>query len=190
MSMNVVMHGKTVDGRIVPMIVDDQGSGGGVGGGFGAPSASPLANGWSYAAESGGITSTSDVPIKAAAGAGRYNYLTSIQLMNADASVASEVVVKDGSTVIYRTYLPAMAASTAPVPVQVHFNPPLVGSNNTALNVAAITDSAKVYVNAQGYVGGAPNQVALNTNTDVEVYDRFANLVTDRAGSTLTLRSF
>jgi len=75
------------------------------------------------------------------------------------------------------------------VPVQVHFNPPLVGSNNTALNVAAITTSAKVYVNAQGYVGGAPNQVALNTNTDVEIYDRFANLMTDRDGNTLTLRS-
>jgi hypothetical protein len=189
MSMNVVMHGKTVDGRIVPMIVDDQGSGGGVGGGFGAPSASPLANGWSYAAESGGITSTSDVPIKAAAGAGRYNYLSSIDVMNTDASVATEVVIKDGSTVIWRTKLAALAANTAPVPFQRHFNPPLVGSNNAALNVACVTNSAEVYINAQGYVGGAPNQVALNTNTDVEIYDRFANLMTDRDGNTLTLRS-
>jgi hypothetical protein len=189
MSMNVVMHGKTVDGRIIPLVVDDQGQGSGFSGG-GAPSASPLANGWSYAAASGGIENTSDVAIKAAAGVGRYNYLTSIQLMNADDTVGTEVVVKDGSTVIYRTYLPAMAASTAPVPVQVHFNPPLVGSNNTALNVAAITTSAKIYVNAQGYVGGAPNQVALNTNTQNEIYNRSGDLVTDRAGATIIARSF
>src|SRR5690606_32961601 len=106
-------------------------------------------------------------------------------LMNSDVSVATEVVIKDGSTVIWRTKLPALAASTAPIPFQRHFNPPLVGSNNTALNAAAITTSAEVYINAQGYVGGAPNQVALNTNTEVEVYDRFANLLTDRAGSTI-----
>lgn len=182
------MHGMTVDGRWVPMIVGDQGFGAGAGGGL-APSASPLANGWSYAAASGGIEDTSDVAIKAAAGIGRSNYLSQIEIVNIDASVATEVVVKDGSTVIWRSHFPAKAASTTPVPAQFNFNPPLVGSQNTALNVACITTSAQVYVNARGFVGGAPNQVELNTNTDVEIYDRFANLMTDRDGNTLTLRS-
>jgi hypothetical protein len=181
------MHGMTVDGRWVPMIVEDQGFAGGVGGG-GAPSASPLANGWSYAAASGGIADTSDVALKAAAGLGRYNYITSLNLMNADVAVATEVVVKDGaSTVLFRTYLPMLAASTAPVPVSFKFDPPLVGSNNTALNIACITTSAMVYANAQGFVGGAPNQVALNTNTGIEVYDLLGNLVTDISGSTIYL---
>lgn len=180
------MHGMTVDGRWVPMIVEDQGFVGGMGG-AGAPSASPLANGWSYAAESGGIVNTSDVALKAAAGVGRSIYLSSLDLMNTDVSVSTEVVIKDGSTVIWRTKLPALAASTAPVPFSRQFNPPLVGSQNTALNVACITTSAEVYINAQGYVGGAPNQVALNTNTGVEVYDTLGALVTDIAGSQIYL---
>lgn len=183
------MHGMTVDGRWVPMIVEDQGFAGGIGGG-GAPSASPLANGWSYAAASGGIIDTSDVALKAAAGIGRSIYLSSIDLMNSDVSVSTEVVIKDGSTVIWRTKLPALAASTAPVPFQRHFNPPLVGSQNTALNVAAITTSAEVYINAQGYVGGAPNQVALNTNSVTEIYTRAGTAVTTRSGVTVNLRSF
>lgn len=182
--MQAHLYGMTVDGQWVPIIVGDQGFVAGGSGGGGAPSASPLADGWAYAAASGGIENTSDVAIKAAAGAGRYNYISSIDVINADESVGSEVVIKDGSTVIFRQW-----AGSGGNGFTRKFDPPLVGSNNTALNVACITDSAKVYVNAQGYVGGAPNQVALNTNTDVEVYDRFANLVTDRAGSTLTLRS-
>lgn len=186
MSMNVVMHGKTVDGRIVPMIVGDQGFAPGSGGGL-APSASPLAGGWSYAAASGGIENTSDVPIKAAAGIGRSNYIRSLQLVNTDASVGTEVVLKDGSTVIWRTYLPAMAASTVPTGVDVKFDPPLVGSQNTALNLACITDSAKVYANAQGFVGGAPNQVELNTNSGEEVYDMFGALVMTDAGEQVYL---
>lgn len=177
------MYVQTPAGEWVPMRGDGLGFGGGSGGG--APSASPLAGGWSYAAASGGIVDTSDVALKAAAGAGRYNYLSSIDLMNSDASVSTEVVIKDGSTVIWRTKLAALAASTAPVPFQRHFNPPLVGSANTALNVAAITTSAEVYINAQGFVGGAPNQVTLATNSEDELTDFFGALVTDDAGATI-----
>lgn len=186
------MHGMTVDGKWVPIIVGDLsggglvGSSGGVGG---ASSASPLVNGWSYAAASGGIEDTSDVAIKAAAGVGSYNYLNTLQLMNRDATVGTEVVVKDGSTVLWRTFLAPVLTGSAPVPISVSFNPPLVGSNNTALNVACITTSAQVYVNAQGFVSGAPNQVALNTNSFDEVYNRTGDLVTDRAGATILLRS-
>lgn len=185
--MKAHMYGMTVDQRWVPMIVGDQGFG--LGGVSGASSASPLANGWSYAAASGGITDISDVAIKAAAGPGKYNYLSQIDLVNAAAAVATEVVVKDGSTVIYRTFLPANAEGTAPIPAQVTFSPPLVGSNNMALNVACVTTSAQVYVNARGFVGGAPNQVELNTNTPTEVYSRNGDLLSDRAGATIFLRS-
>jgi hypothetical protein len=174
--MNAHMYGMTPSGAWVPMLVEGQGGGFG---GAGAPSASPLANGWSYAAASGGIENTSDVAIKAAAGAGRYNYLTAVQLMNADDTVGTEVVVKDGSTVIFRTHLAPLAASTAPVPVHIPFNPPLVGSNNTALNVACITTSAKVYANAQGYVGGAPNQAAITESLGIEMMTDNDDFITD-----------
>lgn len=183
----MILRGMTPDGQYKPIIVDNQGYLGGTRGG--APSASALADGWAYAAASGGIQDTSDVAIKAAAGVGRCNYLSSIDLMNSDVSVATEVVVKDGSTVIWRTYLPALAASTAPVPFTREFDPPLAGSRNTALNVACITTSAQVYVNAQGFVGGAPDQVALNTNTGIEIYDELGNLLTDEAGGTIYLSS-
>jgi len=101
---------------------------------------------WSYAAASGGITDTSDVAVKAAV-AGQRNFLTSLQLKNTHATVTTEVVVKDGSTVIFRTRTPAVML-TGDV---INFQPPLVGTANTALNVAAITTGAAVYVNAQGY---------------------------------------
>lgn len=189
--MRAHLHVMTPDGQWKPVIGGEAFTGGGISGGssVGASSASPLVNGWSYAAASGGIEDTADVAIKAAAGVKRYNYLTSIQLMNRDVSVGTEVVVKDGSTVIWRTFLPALAANTAPIPVSVSFNPPLVGSNNTALNVACITTSAQVYVNAQGFASGPPNQAELNNNTVVEIYNRTGDLVTDRAGATVYLRS-
>jgi hypothetical protein len=189
--MRAHLHGMTVDGQWKPIIIGEAFTGGGLVGGnaAGASSASPLVNGWSYAAASGGIEDTADVAIKAAAGAKRYNYLNGLQLMNRDASVGTEVVIKDGSTVLWRTYLAPVLTGSAPVPISVSFNPPLVGSNNTALNVACITTSAQVYVNAQGFVSGPPNQAELNNNSLEEVFNRTGDLVTDRAGSTITLRS-
>lgn len=100
---------------------------------------------WSYAAAAGGIVNTTDVVLAAAAGAGLRRYLSAIQLSNASA-VATEVVVKDGATVIWRGNLPANAPLT-----QVEFPNPLRSSANAALNVACITTAAAVYVNAQGF---------------------------------------
>lgn len=182
------LHLMTVDGRWVPATINDQGSLS-AGGATGAPSASPLAGGWSYAAASGGITDDTAVAIKAAAGAGQYNYITSLQLANANATVGTDVQVLDGSTVIWRAFLPALADGFAQGIQSVTFNPPLVGSNNTALNAKCGTTGATVYVNAQGYVGGAPNQATLNQNTVDEVTDRNGALVTDRAGAIVYLRS-
>lgn len=102
-------------------------------------------NEWQYAAASGGITNTSDVVLAVAQGANIKNYLTGLSIANANAT-ATEVVVKDGSTVIWRMYLAANA------PIQsIKFVTPLQSTANTALNVACITTGTQTYVNAQGY---------------------------------------
>lgn len=102
-------------------------------------------NEWQYAAASGGITNTSDVVLQAAAGSGIKNYLTGLSIANANAT-ATEVVVKDGSTVIWRMYLAANA------PIQsIKFVTHLQSTANAALNVACITTGSQTYVNAQGY---------------------------------------
>jgi hypothetical protein len=100
---------------------------------------------WSYAAASGGITNTTDVALAAAAGAGLRRYVTSIGISNASA-VATEVVLKDGATVIWRGYVAASAPLT-----HIDFSNPLKTSANAALNVACITTSSAIYINAQGY---------------------------------------
>jgi hypothetical protein len=100
---------------------------------------------WSYA-PAGTIANTADVVIAAAAGAGIRRYITSIQLINTNA-VATEFVVKDGSTVIWRIWLPANMTT----PWDIDFPTPLRSSANAALNAAAITSGASIYLDAQGY---------------------------------------
>ena len=102
---------------------------------------------WQYAGVAGGITGTADVVLKAAAAAGIRNYVTSIDVRNAHATVATEVVIKDGATVIWRQLLPPAMAT----PVDITFPTPLRGTAATAVNFACITTGAQVYVNAQGY---------------------------------------
>jgi hypothetical protein len=101
---------------------------------------------WSYAAASGGIVNTTDVVLAAAAGAGLRRYITSLTMSN-NSATATEVVLKDGSTVIWRGHLPANAVNVA-----VSFENPLRTTANTALNFACITTAAAVYVNAQGFI--------------------------------------
>ena len=100
---------------------------------------------WSYAAASGGVINTTDVALAAAAGAGLRRYITTMTLSN-NSATATEVVLKDGATVIWRGHLPANAPN-----VQVNFANPLKTAANAALNFACITTAAAVYVNAQGY---------------------------------------
>ena len=103
-------------------------------------------NEWQYAAQSGGITNTSDVALVAAQGTGIKNYLTGLSVANANAT-ASEIVIKDGaSTVIWRMYL----AANAPIK-NIKFVTPLQSTANTALNVACITTGTQTYISAQGY---------------------------------------
>lgn len=101
---------------------------------------------WSYAAASGGVVNTTDVVLAAAAGAGLRRYLTSLSIKNVNAT-ATEVVVKDGSTVIWRGYTPASMITND----LIIFRNPIKTSVNAALNFACITTGAQVYVNAQGY---------------------------------------
>ncbi|WP_191082742.1 hypothetical protein [Roseococcus microcysteis] len=110
------------------------------------PYAIPEAD-WQAAAAAGGIINTTDVVLRAAAAAGIRNYVTSIDVRNAHATVATEVVIKDGATVIWRQLLPAAMAA----PVEITFPTPLRGTAATAVNVACLTTGAQVYVNAQGY---------------------------------------
>jgi|DEB0MinimDraft_4_1074332.scaffolds.fasta_scaffold104601_2 hypothetical protein len=138
----------------------------GVSGGLGGGGARASHQDWAYAAVSGGIVNTSDVTLVAAGGANTVNYLTALQLRNADASVATEVVIKSGSTVLWRTDLPTNSDQLSVV-----FPQPLRADNNTALTAAAITTAAEVYLNAQGYTDADATRVDAEYGTDaVELY--------------------
>jgi len=139
------------------------------------------ADDWTYAAASGGITDTTGVSFRAAQGNGTVNYLTALQVRNADASVATEVVVTDGDggTVLWRMDLAANSPMLA-----VHFPQPLRASTNTALYVDCVTTSSETYFNAQGYTARDVEIVEQQYGTDaVEVYDRNENPVADRSGN-------
>lgn len=104
---------------------------------------------WSYTALSGGITNTTDVVLAAAGGTSIRRYITGITIQNASATVATEVVLKDGATVIWRGYVGTQTLLNSVVGI--NFLTPLKTSANTALNFACITTGSQVYVNAQGF---------------------------------------
>lgn len=101
---------------------------------------------WFYAAAAGGIINTTDVAVKASAGAGLRNYITGIDVINRSAT-ATEFVIKDGATVVWRTSLPASMT----IPLEVTFMSPIRGTAATAVNIACITTGAQVYANLQGF---------------------------------------
>lgn len=102
---------------------------------------------WAYAGATGGITDTASHALAAAAGGAMRNYLCSLQFSNKSAT-ASEIVVLDGATVIWRGYAPASQTLMN----EATFDPPLQGSTNTAMNVAMITTATATIVSAQGFV--------------------------------------
>lgn len=103
---------------------------------------------YQFAGATGGIINTADVAIAAAAGAGIRNYLNSIWFKNTSATV-SELVIKDGATIIWRGHVGASMTFGE----LVTFCPPLRGTANTALNVALLTTATATIVSAQGYTG-------------------------------------
>ncbi len=100
---------------------------------------------WSFACAAGGVINTTDIVLAAAAGAGLRRYVCSMQLSN-NSAVATEIVLKDGATIIWRGHLPANAPMS-----EIIFENPLRTTANAALNFACITTAAAVYINAQGY---------------------------------------
>lgn len=92
------------------------------------------------------IAVTTDQVMKAAGAAGIRNYMTAINMKNVGAT-ATEVVVKDGATVIWRNYLPANMVTADTF----NFPTPLRGTAATAMNFAALTAGANIYMSAQGY---------------------------------------
>lgn len=112
------------------------------------PYANP-ANTWSYAAASGGITNTTGVSAKAAAGAGIRNYITHCQVINGHATVDTDVQIRDGAsgTVLWRGFAKAAGGG-----VSANFNPPLRGTANTLVEVACGTTGSATYFNLQGFV--------------------------------------
>lgn len=114
-----------------------------------------VSNQWTYAAASGGISNTTTaVTVKAAAGVGIRNYITSVQLSSDALGAATEVVIRDGAggTVLWRGKIGTAGVSgIQSVPLSV----PLVGTANTLLEVATLTASitGTVYINLQGYTG-------------------------------------
>jgi hypothetical protein len=101
---------------------------------------------WQYAGATGGVTTTADTPVAGAAGTNIRNYLCSLQIKNTSA-VASEIVVKDGSTIIWRGHVGASMTFMETIT----FPTCLKGSANTAMNVALITTATATVVSAQGY---------------------------------------
>lgn len=74
------------------------------------------------------------------------HYITSLTVVNAHATVATEVVIKDGSTVIHRGYAAAAGGGYT-----ITFPTPLRGTANTALNAACITTGSATHVSASGF---------------------------------------
>jgi hypothetical protein len=134
--------------------LDESGSGGGPWRHVSYASKGDLdASDWSYAAAIGGIVNTTTaVTIKAAAGAGLRNYITSLQIDSEALTNATELVIRDGAggTVLWRTKIGTGGLSAR----DIVFRSPLKGSANTLIEVQTTTASGAgaVYVNAQGFV--------------------------------------
>lgn len=101
---------------------------------------------WSYASANGGVTDTADDEAKAAGGSGVRQYVTRVQAINGHATTSTEVVIKTGSTVLWRGWAQAAGGGAAAT-----FDPPLRGGDNEAINVANVTNSSQTYFNLQGY---------------------------------------
>jgi hypothetical protein len=100
---------------------------------------------WSYASAAA-VTDTADDEAKAAGAAGVRHYITGIQVFNGHDTTGTEVVIKDGSTVIWRGWAEQTGGGAS-----AKFDPPLRGTAATAVNVANIANSSSTYFNLQGF---------------------------------------
>jgi hypothetical protein len=95
---------------------------------------------WSY---TGQLTTTSDVVVQAAAGAGLKRHPTLIDLTN-ETATAINVHLKDATTIRHTYTLPANGSKTVPIPTSIVTTP------NAALNVA-LSAAGTVRANLLGY---------------------------------------
>lgn len=176
-------YGQDSAGNWVALDVNAVGEIVGLMAGGGLPMGQPsILTPWSYSAASGGITNTSDVTLIAAAGAGRSNYLTSLQVCNTSAT-ATEVVVKSGSTVLWRCKVGASMTRS----VHIEFTRPLISANNTALTAACITTGTATYLDAQGYTDETIEQITADITAAVELFDAAGDAIYDELGYVITL---
>lgn len=174
-------YGFTADGVWTPLQVGAMGA---IAASFAdLPAGDPaIVNPWSYAAASGGITDTSDVTLVAAPGAGRSNYLTSMTVCNTSAT-ATEVVVKSGSTILWRCKVGASMTR----PAHIDFQRPLISTNNTALTAACITTGTATYIDAQGYTDETIEQITADLTRGEELFDQAGAAIYDEAGIVITI---
>lgn len=178
------LYGQSLDGAWVPVRLTSDGRLSSGAGDSGLPSGIPTSiTNWAYVAASGGITGTADVTLVAAAGVGRANYLSAVQLMNASAT-ATEVVIKSGSNILWRARLGASMIQ----PTHVTFSRPLIGDNNTALTAACITTATITYINAQGYQDASTAQLAALLSGLEEVFDEFGEPIFDAASDPIYIQ--
>jgi hypothetical protein len=108
-------------------------------------------NDWVYPADAGGITTQTAINFKAAPAAGLRNYITGITIGADPLGAATELVVREGSTILFRIKIPVTGLITSnyifPTPLR---NPTAA----TVLTVATLSSPATgaIYFNAQGYV--------------------------------------
>ena len=98
------------------------------------------------------VTTTANLTLKAADASGfsYFNYITGFQIINASVTIPTEIVIKSGSTVIWRGYVGVGAVLNSAVGTS--FLTPLKALLvNDALTFACISTASSVYVNAQGY---------------------------------------
>lgn len=100
---------------------------------------------WSYASPAA-VTDTADDVANAAGAAGVRHYITGVQVFNGHDTVGTEVVIKDGSSVLWRGWAEQTGGGCS-----AKFDPPLRGTAATAVNVANITTGSATYFNLQGY---------------------------------------
>jgi hypothetical protein len=106
---------------------------------------------WQYVSPSE-IADTDDDEV-APAVTGKRNHVSGLSLSNTDAAVATYVVLKSGSTVIWKGHLaPYIAAAPGAHIRDVTFAKPLEGGVGEAINVACLTTSAQVTACVQGFV--------------------------------------
>lgn len=108
------------------------------------PYAVPAAT-WSYASPAA-VTGTADNVVIAAGAVGVRHYITGVQVFNGHDTVGTEVVIKDGATVLWRGWAEQTGGGCS-----ARFDPPLRGTAATAVNVANITTGSSTYFNLQGY---------------------------------------